>query len=99
MFLQFRLQSPSDLPYVDLAAVQGIRYTTLDCLPRGNVSLTLAESPPGLKDYSDVELPANAACVYCFLCGWGGNIVDEVAWASCRQRCPSSLLLSSVSKI
>ena len=38
VFLQSHLQSPSGLPNVEL---QAIRYTTLDCLPRGDVSLTL----------------------------------------------------------
>ena len=36
VFLQSRLQSLSGLTWPQL---QGIRYTTLDCLPRGNASL------------------------------------------------------------
>ena len=67
VFLQPHLQSLFGLSDVDLAELQGIWYTTLDCLPGGNVSFTLVnierrvrtESPSGLKDYFDVKLPAN----------------------------------------
>ena len=41
VFLQSRLLSPSGLPDVDLAAAACDTIYTLDCLPRGNVSLIL----------------------------------------------------------
>ena len=63
MFLQPHLQSPFGLSDVDLAAAPGDTiyhiglFTQWQCILHFGQHRT--ESPPGLKDYSDVKLPAN----------------------------------------
>ena len=62
MFLQSRLQSPFGLSDVDLAAAAGDTIYHIGLFTRRQCILHFGqhrmESPPGLKDYSDVKLPA-----------------------------------------